>query len=62
MVKVIKKTNCENKRRVAFIRNMKPIRWIPGNIVKFALDIIIWVETLILHVFELKLHIHTRIT
>ena len=41
---------------------MKPIRWIPGKIVKFALDIIIWVETLRLHVFELKLHIHTRIT
>ena len=55
MVKVMKnKTNCENKRRVAFIRNMKPIRWIHEKRAKFALNIITLIRTLRMHVFELK--------
>jgi len=33
---------------------MKPIRWILGKRVGFALNIIGWVETLQMHVFELK--------
>ena len=54
MVKVIKKTNCENKRRVAFIRNMKPFRWIHEKRAKFVLNIITSIVTLRMHVFELK--------
>ena len=41
---------------------MKPIRWILGKRVEFALNIIGWVETLQMHVFELKWHIHILIT
>jgi hypothetical protein len=33
---------------------MKPIRWVYGKRAKFDLDIIRWVETLQMHVFELK--------
>jgi hypothetical protein len=33
---------------------MKPIRWIHEKIAKFALNIIGWVETLQMQVFELK--------
>ena len=63
MVKVMKnKTNCENKRRVAFIRNVKPIRWIHEKRAKFALNIITLIRTLRMHVFDLKCHIHTHIT
>ena len=55
MVKVMKnKTNCENNPIVVFIRSMNPTRWKHGKRAKLALNIITLVETLRMHVFELK--------
>ena len=47
--------------RATNIRKMNPIRWIHEKIAKFALNIIGWVETLQMQVFELKWDIHIHV-
>jgi hypothetical protein len=56
------KRNCENRLELLLLETWNLLDGYTGKFAKFDLDIIRWVETLQMHVFELKWHKHKQIT